>query len=67
MKEKIKSATRNHTTSLQPDNVEDIGYIKNPLIIEAEVTKNNKKIRQLKYYSVYLLNGAKHILQDIHL
>ena len=27
--------------------------------------KNNKKIGQLKDYSVYILNDVKHIMQDI--
>ena len=41
-KENITSPTRYHTISLQSDNVEDIGWIIYSLIIEAEVTKNNK-------------------------
>ena len=56
--------TRCHTTSLQSDNVEDIYEINNSLLIEAELTINNKTIVQLKDYSVYLLNDARYILQD---
>ena len=33
-------------------------------MIEAEVTKDNKTIGQLKDDYVYLLNDPKHILQD---
>ena len=47
-----------NTTSLQFDNVEDICEIKNPLMIEAGVTKNNKQIKKFKDYSVYPLNIA---------
>ena len=53
-----------HTTSLQSDNVKDIGEINNSPMIEAEVTKNNKTIGKLKYYSVYQLHDAKRIFQD---
>ena len=35
-------------------------------MIEAELTKNNKTIGQLKYDSMYLLNYAKQILKYIH-
>ena len=34
--------TRDHTTSLQYDDVGDIGKINNSLMIEAGVTENNK-------------------------
>ena len=36
-------------------------------MIEAQVTKNNKTIGQLKDDYVYLLNNEKDILQDIPL
>ena len=35
-------STRDHTTSLQSDNVEDIGEINNSITIEAWVTKKSK-------------------------
>ena len=57
-------STRDQSTSLQSDNVEDICEINNSLLIEAGVTKKNKKIVQLKDDSVYLLNDAKYILQE---
>ena len=53
--------TRDHTTSLQSDNVEDIGEINNALLIESKLTR--KTVGQLKDDSVYLLNDAKYILQ----
>ena len=56
--------TWDHTTSLQSDNVKDISEIKESLMVEAEVTKNNKTIGKLEYDSLYLLNDAKNILQD---
>ena len=34
-------------------------------MIEAELTKKKYKIGQLKDIYVYLLNGVKHIMQDI--
>ena len=52
--------TRDHIALLQYDNVEDIAEIKNSLMIKAEV----KKIGHLKYYSMYLLNDAKYVLQE---
>ena len=55
---------RDHITSLQSDNVENIGEKNNLLMIEAELKNNNKTIGQLKDDSVYLLNYAKHIMQD---
>ena len=39
IKENITSLTRDNTFSLHSDNVEDMGEIKNSLIIEAGVTK----------------------------
>ena len=39
-KENIMLFTRDNTTSLQSDNVEDIGEIKNLRMIEAGVTKH---------------------------
>ena len=64
-KENITPFTWDHSNSLQSDNVEDIVKINNFLMIELELTINNKTIRRLKYHSVYLLNNAKHSMQNI--
>ena len=48
IKENIKSLTRDNKTLLQYDNVEDIGEIKNSLMIEAGVTKKNEKLENLR-------------------
>ena len=64
IKENITLLTRDHTTLLQSENIEDINDIKNALIIEAYLTKNNKKIRQLKGDPVYLFNNTKDIFPD---
>ena len=57
-------STRDQSSSLQSDNVEDICEINNVLMIEAELTKTNKAIGKLKDDSVYLLNYVKHMMQD---
>ena len=63
----ITLLSRDHNTSLQSDNVQDIGDINNELIIEEEVTKKYTTIGQLKDDSVYLQKNAKHILHEIPL
>ena len=55
--------SRNNTTSLQADNVEDIDYINNLLMIEAGVTKK-RKIGQLKNDNFYLYNSKIYNLQE---
>ena len=65
-KESIAQFTRDHSTSIQSDNVEDIGEINNFLMIESEITNNNKTVGQLKDGFVCILNYVKHIMQDSH-
>ena len=55
--------SRDNTTSLQADNLEDIGDINGLLMIEAGVLKIYK-IGQLIDDNVYLLNNMKDNLQD---
>ena len=63
-KENVTYFTRYDSTSLQYDNVEDIGEINKLLMIEVELTKNDKTIVKLKDNSLYLLKYVKHIIQD---
>ena len=54
------SLTRDNTTSIHSDNVEDIGEINNTLMVEASVTKQNE---QFKDDHVYPLNDVKDVFQ----
>ena len=57
-KENNISLARNPTASLISGNVEHSDKINTWLMIEADVTKDEKTIGQLKYYSVFLLNDV---------
>ena len=64
IKEHITSLLRDDTTLLQVDNVQDLDYINDLIIIEAGVTNINEKNGQLKDDHIYFLNGMKDNFQD---